>query len=94
MPEKILGNVSQPWYIGSTTKGHLMNSTLPEENFDYSLVFGEPLLGEDNEPIWEDEELPYNDPAEIDFEAWEAESLAHSVPATDAVGWGQTGIAW
>ena len=42
-----------------------MNAFTDEEQFDYSLV-AEPILGEDNEVIgFFDEELPYNDPAEV-----------------------------
>lgn len=45
-----------------------MNEFTPEEQFDTSVLLEgrEPILGEDNEIIgFFDEELPYNDPAEV-----------------------------
>lgn len=59
-----------------------MNEFTPEEQFDTSLL--EPMLGEDNEVIgYFDEELHYNDPAEIADEYFSDPEAQYSAMAAE-----------
>jgi hypothetical protein len=64
------------------TKGKIMHHFTPEEQFDTSVL--EPILGEDNEVIgYFDEELHYNDPAEIADEYFSDAEAQFSAMATE-----------
>jgi hypothetical protein len=64
------------------TKGKTMHHFTPEEQFDTSVL--EPMLGEDNEVIgYFDEELHYNDPAEIADEYFSDAEAQYSAMAAE-----------